>query len=666
MIETLAPSTSLRVAIIGCGAVARRCHLPALALTPELTLGALVDTNIEHAQETLAMWIEGGGTAGVGVATSVADVIDQIDAAIVCTAHASHVDISLDLLDAGKHILVEKPLATTVADATRLVARARELGLVAAVGHVRRLFPAVSWVRNVLASGVLGSIESVEWKEGSPYGWDLASPSMFRRDLAGGGVTLETGAHVFDILATWFGEDYTVACYRDNSQGGVESESRTDLQFGGVPVEIELSRLRELANQCLIHGSERELKVGVGFNTTFEIRDRSGTVIEAGPVPVIAPAVGDWAGLFAGQLRQFVQAVSDGLPPLAGADAGLLTTRVAADCYSHAGRAEGSTAWSANSLPHAARSLDGQRVAVTGATGFVGGRLVDALVTDTKAEVVAMTRTFSRLVRLSTLPQDRLRFVHLDLDDPHPRLDTPVDVFVHCAYGNVGSAEERWHTSVEGTRSALRLAKDAGARRFVHISTVSVYDTSTVESLTEQGPALQPAADDREYGAQKLAAEHVALAEADGLEVVVVQPTVIYGPAASGWTVHPLTRMATDSVLLPTGDTGICNAVYVDDVVSAIVCAMAVPEAAGQRFLISGEAAISWGRFYDAYRECVEISTSIASDAALPDWEKRTYASPSAVRIDHARRVLGYQPAYSFDRGMAVTRAWARWAGLAR
>jgi nucleoside-diphosphate-sugar epimerase len=489
---------------------------------------------------------------------------------------------------------------------------------------------------------------------------------MFARDLAGGGVVIDVGSHVFDVLATWFGENCEVLDYQDDNQGGVETEGRARLRFGDVNVTVALSRLRKLANTCVIQGSERTLKVGTGFTTTFEITDREGAVVQSGQVPVLPPAAGEWTELFAGQLRMFADAVATGAPSLADATAGVATARVTAACYGHPGRPKGVPSWAAFDLPDGAASLEGLRVGVTGATGFIGGRLVDALVTASRAQVVGAVRDFRRLVRLSPLDQDRLTFARLDLDDPRALLDSPVDVFVHCAHGNRGTVEERWRTSVEGTRNALRMAEAAGARRFVHISTVSVYDTSTVESLTESGSAFEPDADDREYAAQKLAAERIALTEARGMDVVVLQPTVVYGPQSGGWTVRPLTRMPADSAILPTGDAGVCNAVYVDDVVSAIILAIATPEAAGRRFLISGDRPISWGRFYDAYRDMCDGALAEAADGTLPEWERRLYASPSAVRIELARKVLGYRPRYSFDRGIAITRDWARWAGLAR
>jgi nucleoside-diphosphate-sugar epimerase len=150
-----------------------------------------------------------------------------------------------------------------------------------------------------------------------------------------------------------------------------------------------------------------------------------------------------------------------------------------------------------------------------------------------------------------------------------------------------------------------------------------------------------------------------------GLAVVVIQPTVIYGPHGPRWTVSALERLAREPGLLPSGaGHGICNAVYVDDVVSALLLAAAVPGAAGGRFIVSGPAPVSWGDFYDRYRDMLTVSRSSHAMPELPEWERAMYAQRARFSIDRAATVLGYQPMFGLDDGMARVRDWARWFGL--
>jgi predicted dehydrogenase/nucleoside-diphosphate-sugar epimerase len=657
----------VRLAIVGCGAVALRCHLPALRNTNEVRVTALVDVDPDRAAAAAEfIATEGLGPAPDYVGQSLDDALQHIEAGIVCTAHTAHGQTAGALLAAKRHVLVEKPLAPTTREAEQLRDQARAAGLVAAVGHVRRLFPATVWVPQVLASGRLGTIRRVTWHEGSAYNWPLATASMFRADLAGGGVTLETGAHVFDILMSWFGNDPELVEYLDDHRGGVESESVTRLRFGSVPAEVRLSRLRDLGNTFEIVGSTGTLRAGTGFQTQFEIVAGQGTPDSLGQVPVTPPAVDAWAGLFAGQLTSFARAIRSGSEPLADADAGVRTTKIAEACY--AGRGRGRlTQDPVTPTPAAAADLAGRRVVVTGASGFVGTRAVQRLVTETEAEVVAVVRDYNRLARLSTLDQSALTFAKADLSDPQALAAAMAgaDTVIHCAYGNAGTVEERWHTTVDGTRAALNAAKAAGTKRFVLVSSLSVYDIKDVDTITEQSPALPDNPADREYGQQKLNSERIAMAEAGGtIEIVVVQPTVIYGPRGPEWTVRALTRMAADSEVLPSGDQGVCNAVHLDDVVSALMLAATAPDAAGRRFLISGAEPVTWGEFYDAYRSMLPAGKVGGGGTPLQDWERGTYESRAAVRIDAARQVLGFEPAYDLKLGMATVRDWADEQGL--
>lgn len=307
-------------------------------------------------------------------------------------------------------------------------------------------------------------------------------------------------------------------------------------------------------------------------------------------------------------------------------------------------------------------------VAVTGASGLVGGRIVERLVLDGAERVVPVVRGFGRVARFALLPQDRMSFRVADLLDQGALEDAfrGVDAVVHCAFGSRGSEDERWATTVGGTANVLAAARRAGVRRVVHLSTLDVYDRSTIERITESAPARPDDPGDREYEQQKLAAERLVLrAHGDGLETVVLQPGVIYGPWAEQWTVAQLTRPAADYEHLPTGDAGISNAVHVDDVADAARLAVAAPGAAGQRYLVGSDEPVSWGAFFDAFRGMLGHGTpSGAGRCTVADWELALYRQPGRAEFGKLRRELGHHAQVSFADGIALTAQWARWYGL--
>jgi predicted dehydrogenase/nucleoside-diphosphate-sugar epimerase len=660
----------LAFALVGCGGVARERYLPSFPDADGCRLVAVVDVDGDRAEGAAAAYREAAGSA-VRAATSVADVVDEIDAAVVAVPPTVHIDVSEHLVRRGKHVLVEKPLATTLEECDRLAA-ATPPGVFLAVSTVRRLFPASIWMKELLTKGALGRIERARWEEGSAYGWPLATPSVFDRDISGGGVVIDTGPHILDLLLWWLGPETRVVEYRDDALGGVEAEAFLRLALREAPIDIELSRLRALGNRVMIEGSDARAEFETGkLSAPYSIVDRHGREVESGRFKAPWPR---WETMFSIQLSEFARAARGGDGGVTGLDDGRWTVARISEAYAR--RRPIPRPWLGPPGPPATRrspesELDGLRLAVTGATGFIGGRLVERLALGSSASVEAVVRSYgySRLARLSVLPQERLRFRQADLTDPSSDLAAMLegcDVVFHCAYGNHGDVAERWRATVEGTRGVARACAAAGVRRLVHFSTVAVYAAVDGENFDETAPYIEPDPVDLEYDQAKLAAERVLAEAPPEFDVVVLQPTVVYGPWGGTWTTRALERLPSDGGALPTASepAGICNAVYVDDVVSAAMRAATVSEAGGGRFLVSG-APTTWGAFYDAFREVAEIPLPTRPEPdAVPSWERALYANRAIASTAHAREVLGFVPEYDLERGMSIVAPWARWAGL--
>src|SRR5690606_22229754 len=232
-------------------------------------------------------------------------------------------------------------------------------------------------------------------------------------------------------------------------------------------------------------------------------------------------------------------------------------------------------------------------VAVTGAGGGLGralvaelirrGFIVRAAVRDAAAEQV--------VTELGAVP------FRADVREPAtlaPLLDG-VDVVYHLAAWMGAPAGLAHAVNVTGTRNVVRLAGEHGVRRVVHASSVAVYGPVASGHVTEVTP-FRKVGD--AYGDSKVEAEEAATAEvarwaaAGGdsapVELVILRPTMIYGPASRSWTTAPVAGIARGLPAAIGDGSGLLDAVYVADVARAFALAGAVPGVAGHAFNVTG------------------------------------------------------------------------------
>jgi nucleoside-diphosphate-sugar epimerase len=239
------------------------------------------------------------------------------------------------------------------------------------------------------------------------------------------------------------------------------------------------------------------------------------------------------------------------------------------------------------------------------------------------------------------------------------------DAVVHAAYGTGGEPAERWSVTVDGTQSVLDAVTAARVDRLVHLSSMSVYDTTDVSLIDEDTPSVSSDPGDLSYARQKAAAERLLLDRAgDRLDLVCLQPSVVYGPWSPTWTLRPLRNLAEDNECLPSGGGGICNAVHVHDVADAVAHLLAGPAPSERRFLLSGPVLTTWGAFYDHYRDMLRLPRLDLPDSeGWPDRYREYYARK--VEVDSSRlAAAGFRPTVRLDEGMAQVGAWATWANL--
>ena len=604
MTEITSKADPIRIGIVGCGAVTQRFHLPSTRRVDGCSVTVLVDSDRSRAEQLAAKY------RVPNISTDFRDLPKHADAAIVAVPHRLHAAIGEHLLSAGCHVLMEKPLAVTDAECHRLITLAKEKGLVLTVGHMRRYFRAYQIAKKLIEAGTLGKIKSFDVREGGVYNWPVVSDFMFRAEEAGGGVLADNGVHTLDFVLWCLGDAESVEYYDDNL-GGVEAECTMHLHMkGGARGVVELSRLRNLRNTAIISGERGEIELHL---RTDEIAFHPGSEqsyqsFEALP-PLTHAMPRKLADCFQVQLESWLGTISGETPNFVpGEEAGKSAALIEA-CYQQRRPIDPIIGMHRETeRSHPTPLLKDKVVLVTGATGSIGGRLVERLVIDHQAQVRVLVRNLANLSRVSRLP---VAIYQGDVTDSAAvdRAVAGCDVVFHCAYAFGGSPAEQQRIAVEGSRNIAQAVLRHKVRSLVYVSSISVYEPLHDGSLDETAPK-RPSG--WTYPDIKKRTERMMLEfhNQHGLPVVVVQPSIVYGPFVKSWTQSPLTQLKSGTVILPNEGSGLCNAVYIDDVADALILAGTNPNAIGETFLISGPEPVTWREFYRAYEDMVGITAT--------------------------------------------------------
>ena len=322
-------------------------------------------------------------------------------------------------------------------------------------------------------------------------------------------------------------------------------------------------------------------------------------------------------------------------------------------------------------------------MALTGASGYTGGRLLEAL-RARGDEVAVLVRPESvsdgLRARASGLVEGRLGDAAAAA-----RLVEGADAVLHVAavYRTAGHPDSYYReVNVVGTERLLEAAARQGVRRFVHTSTVGVH------GHVEHPPAdeTSPMAPGDIYQATKAEAELLALDfhRKRGLPVAVVRPGAIYGPGETRFLKLFRAIARGRYAIVGTGRT-FYHPVYIDDLVAGFLLALDRPEAVGESFLVCGPSYVSQqelaalvarhtgGRVLPfripawPIQWAGDVVEALCVPLGLePPLHRRRvdfWTKSRAFTIEKARRLLGYAPKVDVDEGIARTAAWYREAG---
>ncbi|MCS7460820.1 Gfo/Idh/MocA family oxidoreductase [Paenibacillus doosanensis] len=197
-------SAKLKVAIIGCGGIANGKHLPSLAKLDQVELVAFCDIVLERAQKAADKY----GVVGAKVYENYLELLNDasIDVVHVCTPNDSHADISIAALESGKHVMCEKPMAKTAADARRMVEAAKRSGKKLTIGYNNRFRPDSLYLKKVCEEGDLGDIyyaKAHAIRRRAVPTWGV----FLDEEKQGGGPLIDIGTHALD-LTLWVMNNY--------------------------------------------------------------------------------------------------------------------------------------------------------------------------------------------------------------------------------------------------------------------------------------------------------------------------------------------------------------------------------------------------------------------------------------------------------------------------
>ncbi len=277
---------SVRTAIVGCGKVAH-LHAAALRALPESEFVAVCDADAGRARGFAEQY-------GVAAFTEVGPMIEdaRAQAVVICTPHPLHAPPAIAAAECGAHVLVEKPLASSLADCDMMISAAAKHSVKLGVVSQRRYFEPVMRMKAAVDAGkigapILGTVQMFSWRDEAYYRSD---PWRGKWDTEGGGVLINQSPHHLDILLWLMGDVEEVTGRWSNLSHPyveVEDTALAILKFrnGGLgSVTVSLCQKPGIYTKIHVHGSNG---ASVGAQTD------SGATFIAGMSDVVAPPMTD-------------------------------------------------------------------------------------------------------------------------------------------------------------------------------------------------------------------------------------------------------------------------------------------------------------------------------------------------------------------------------------
>jgi nucleoside-diphosphate-sugar epimerase len=317
-----------------------------------------------------------------------------------------------------------------------------------------------------------------------------------------------------------------------------------------------------------------------------------------------------------------------------------------------------------------------EKVFITGANGFIGRACANFLRTK---------GIDSCGIDFVANPEANVIAADLFAVDKWRGLLEGCDAVLHTAavVSQALSEDETWRVNVLGTQVVLDAASQSGTGRFVHLSSVAALGFEHEGCMDESMPLR---ACGQPYRDTKIASEHLVLnyhtsGKVDGC---IIRPADVYGPGSRPWVILPIEEMKKKKFLVPV--EGMFGPVYIDDLIKGIYLALTKQAASGQIFQLSGFGEVSNLEYFGYLAKMVGLRKvpSVPSKLAIAGttvFEKAVHLAGKTTEINpltmimlsrpsadyshaKAKKLLGYKPGVTLDKGMQHCAAWLRQQGM--
>ncbi len=330
-------TTPIRVGIIGSGGIAR-AHIAAYKQLPDVEIVAVADIVPGRAEQFIAQ----EELPGANSFTNHQQLLElDLHAVSICTPNLSHYQTSIDALNAGKHVLLEKPMSITLDEAVHMVETSKASGHMLSVGFQPRYDPNMKLINEIVQGGKLGKVYYVETGGGRRRG--MPGGTFIRKELAGAGAMADIGCYSLDMALNALGypRPLTVSAFTSNHFGTnplyhAEAAQFNVEDFGVAMIRFENDLVLQFKISWAMHmdslgstmflGTEAGLKINpFGTGNWSGVWDgKVGDItmyhdLMGGQTATPVPLIDHNLNLFHEKVRDFVEAVREGRPaPIPG------------------------------------------------------------------------------------------------------------------------------------------------------------------------------------------------------------------------------------------------------------------------------------------------------------------------------------------------------------